>query len=188
MRSLRTLAVFLGFAVFAGFAAQVPRQSPELVINYPGGKQALLSTYKGKVVLLEFIFTTCPHCQVTSQMVSKLQTEFGAKGFQALAVAVNPMALMLVNDFVRDFHINFPVGASERDPALRYLQINESDRWVVPQIVLIDRKGMIHAQTPPQGDEKMQDEANLRVQIEKLLQTGGASAGKKSPAAKKPTT
>ena len=119
MRSFRALALFLGLsAAGALFAQTVPRPSPEFVINYPGGKQALLSKYRGKVVLLEFIFTTCPHCQATSQMISKLNTELGSKGFQPLAVAVNPMALMLVSDFVRDYHINFPVGASERDPAL----------------------------------------------------------------------
>lgn len=173
MRSFRALALFLGLsAVGALFAQAVPRPSPEFVINYPGGKQQLLSKYRGKVVLLEFIFTTCPHCQVTSQMISKLNTELGPKGFQPLAVAVNPMAVMLVSDFVRDYHINFPVGASERDPALSYLRINDTDRWVVPQVLLIDRKGVIRAQTPPQGDAKMQEEGNLRTQIENLLHEG----------------
>jgi len=32
------------------------------------------------------------------------------------------------------------------------------DRWVVPQIVVIDRKGMIRAQSPTTGDEKLQNE------------------------------
>ncbi len=176
MRILGATAVLLGLSLSAVFAeAPVPRPSPEFVISYPGGKQALLSSYKGKVVLLEFIFTTCPHCQVTSQMVSKLNTEFGPKGFQPLAVAVNPMALMLVPDFVRDFHVNFQVGASERDPALSFLQINGADRWVVPQMVLIDRKGVIRMQTPPLGDAKMQDEQFIRTEIEKLLNEGGAA-------------
>jgi peroxiredoxin len=185
MRSVRTVAAFLGLSICALFAEQtVPRPSPEFVINYPGGKQALLSQYKGKVVLLAFIFTTCPHCQVTSQLVSKLNTEYAAKGFQPLAVAVNPMALMLVNDFVRDFHTNFPVGASETGPALSFLQISGADRWVVPQVVLIDRKGVIRAQTPPQGDEKLQEETYLRQQIESLLREGTPTS-KRSAAPKK---
>ncbi len=188
MQSARTLALLLGISVSAVFAAQtVPRPSPELVINYPGGKQALLSQYKGKVVLLAVIFTTCPHCQVTSQMLSKLNTELGPKGFQPLAIAVNPMAQMLVADFVRDFRINFPVGASERAPVLNYLQVTDSDRWVVPQMVLIDRKGVIREQTPPGGDEKMQDENNLRLQIEKLLAEGSAVSKHKPTPKKRPT-
>jgi peroxiredoxin len=188
MRSVRTVAALLGLSICALFAEQtVPRPSPEFVINYPGGKQALLSQYKGKVVLLAFIFTTCPHCQVTCQLVSKLNTELGAKGFQPLAVAVNPMALMLVNDFVRDFHTNFPVGASETAPALSFMQISGADRWVVPQVVLIDRKGVIRAQTPPQGDEKMQEENHLRQQIENLLHEG-APTSKRAATPKKRQT
>lgn len=170
MRSVRAVAAFLGISVFTAFAAPpVPRQSPEFVINLPGGKTDLLSNYKGKVVVLAFIFTTCPHCQATCGVLSRLKNEYGAKGFQPLAVAVNPMALMLVPDFVRDYKVNFPVGASERDPALGYLQISAVERWVVPQIVVIDRKGMIRAQTPAGGDEKLQEEPGLRQQVESLL-------------------
>ena len=188
MRSVRAIAAFLGLSLCALFAEQtVPRPSPEFVITYPGGKQALLSQYKGKVVLLAFIFTTCPHCQATCQMISKLNTELGPKGFQPLAVAVNPMAVMLVNDFVRDFRTNFPVGASEQSPALNYLQVSGADRWVVPQIVLIDRKGVIRAQTPPQGDEKLQDENNLRQQIEKLLGESTSSSKHTGSGKKRPT-
>jgi peroxiredoxin len=188
MRSVRTLAVFLGICLSAVFAEQiVPRQSPEFVINYPGGKQALLSNYKGKVVVLAFIFTTCPHCQATCQMLSKLNTELGPKGFQPLAVAVNPMAQMLVADFTRDYHVSFPVGASERDPALNYLQINGAERWVVPQLVVIDRKGVIRKQTSPLGDEKMQEENNLRQQIESLLQESSTTTKRTAAPKKRPT-
>lgn len=170
MRSVRAIAVLLGLSA-TGLWAQppVPRPSPEFVISYPGGKQALLSSYKGKVVVLSFIFTTCPHCQAECQMLSKLYSELGPKGFQPLGVAVNQMALMLVPDFVRDYHTNFPIGASEQAPALNYLQISMVERWVVPQIVLIDRKGMIRAQSAPLGTEKLQEEGYLRQQIENLL-------------------
>jgi peroxiredoxin len=158
-----------------------PRPSPEFVINYPNGKQALLSSYKGKVVVLAFIFTTCPHCQKECQMLSKLNTELGPKGFQPLAVAVNPMAVMLINDFVRDYHINFPVGASEKEPTLDYMKIKADDRWVVPQIAVIDRKGVIRYQSPFNGDEKLQNEDSLKAIVESLLKEPAtvASAKKK---------
>ena len=70
--------------------AEVPRQSPEYALTLPGGQQELLSKYKGKVVVLEFLFTTCPHCQKSATIFSKLQQEYGPKGFQALGVAINP--------------------------------------------------------------------------------------------------
>lgn len=159
--------------------ATAPRPAPEMVINYPGGKQALLSSFKGKVVALSFIFTTCPHCQRECQVLSKLNTELGPRGFQPLAVAVNPMALMLVPEFVKEFHVNFPVGASEKDPVLAFMRINANDRWVVPQVAIIDKKGTIRAQTPFNGDEKLQEEANLRSLIDSLLKEGTGPARKK---------
>jgi peroxiredoxin len=186
MSSLRTVALLLGLSTSAIFAATVPRQSPEFVINHPGGKQSLLSNYKGKVVLLQFIFTTCPHCQQTAQLLSKLNKELGPKGFQPLGVAINPMAVMLVNDFIRDYRVNFPVGASEHASALHYLQIGGAERWVVPQVVLIDKKGVIRMQTPPQGDDKMQNEGYLRTQILNLLNGDGTVS--KRAASKKPTS
>jgi cytochrome oxidase Cu insertion factor (SCO1/SenC/PrrC family) len=76
--------------LLSGFAlagAEIPRQAPEYAFTLPGGKQDLLSNYKGKVIALEFLFTTCPHCQTSARTLSKLQGEFGAKGFQALGVA-----------------------------------------------------------------------------------------------------
>ncbi len=185
-RLLLALTVSLGTLTSAAFAGdfKVPRPAPEFVINLPGGKQDLLSRYKGKVVALSFIFTTCPHCQKECQMLSKLQKELGAQGFQPIAVAVNPMAIMLVPDFVREFGVTFPVGASEKNPALDFMHINEvTDRWVVPQLAIIDRKGQIRVQTPYNGDEKLQTEANVRSIIEGLLKEGATPAKRAAAAA-----
>ncbi len=57
---------------------------------------------------------------------------------------------------------------------------------MVPQVVLIDKKGVIQKQTPPLGDEKLQEENSLRQQILELL--GGAkTTSKQTPSTKKPS-
>src|SRR5580704_18142836 len=88
----------------------MPRKAPELTVVEPSGKQTLLSSYRGKVVALAFIFTTCPHCQAECGVLSKLHSELGDKGFQPLGVAFNENAGLLVNDFIQKFHPSFPVG------------------------------------------------------------------------------
>lgn len=182
---MKAFALSLGLALSV-FAAEVPRQSPEFVLNYPGGKQDLLSKHRGKVVLVEFLFTTCPHCQHTAGIFSKLQNDYGSKGFQALGVAFNDMAQMLVPDFIRDYGAKFPVAAAGREQVMTYLSLSAMERFVVPQIVLIDKKGQIRVQSPPLGDPKLQDEAYLRTQIEALLKEGAAPAATSSAA--KPAT
>ena len=64
----------------AGLVAQaqtVPRPAGEFAISMPYGGQTLLSQYSGKVVLLAFILTTCPHCQHTTQILSAIQNDYG---------------------------------------------------------------------------------------------------------------
>jgi peroxiredoxin len=150
----------------------MPRKAPELTIVEPSGKQTLLSSYKGKVVVLAFIFTTCPHCQAECGVLTKLHGELGDKGFQPLAVAFNDNAGMLVNSFVQNIHPSFPVGYAGRKTVTDYLELEDTPGWTVPQMVLIDRKGMIVAQSARGGSEELQTEDSLRKKITDLL--GGA--------------
>ncbi|HLJ13048.1 MAG TPA: TlpA disulfide reductase family protein [Bryobacteraceae bacterium] len=165
-------AAVLALAPLAS-AVNLPRPTPEFAVQMPGGKQILLSSFRGKVVLVQFLYTTCPHCQATSQMLTKLSNEYSSRGVQVVGVAFNEMAGMLVPDYVKDYHVAFPVGFSPRDPVLAYLGLSPMERFVVPQIVLIDKKGDIRFQSPPLGDERLQDETYLRQQIEMLLKEKG---------------
>ena len=175
---------FLGLTVLACatlatlVGAEVPRPAPEFSIKMPQGGQTLLSQYRGKVVVCEFLFTTCPHCQHASQLMSQLQTEYGPKGMQALGVAFNDMSHMLVPDFVRDFKVNYPVGYNTREAVHTFLQNDPTHSLHVPQIVFIDRKGVIRHQSLPQGDSNTATEAFMRQTIEKLLQEPAAAPAK----------
>ena len=60
-------------------AAPVPRPTKEFTIVLPSGQQKLLSSYRGKVVMLACMFTTCPHCQALSKIITKLQKDLGPK-------------------------------------------------------------------------------------------------------------
>lgn len=177
------LALLLGVAPPAP-AVDLPRPTPEFAVQMPGGSQLLFSQFRGKVCLVQFLYTTCPHCQHTSQMITKLYKDLAPRGFQAIGVAFNEMAGMLVPDYVKDYQVGFPVGFSPRAPVLSYLRIqtNPEERFVVPQIVLIDKKGNIRQQSPPLGDERLQDETYLRQQIEMLLkEPGGATSARRHP-------
>jgi len=129
----------------------------------------LLSSLRGKVVALLFVHTTCPHCQRTSQVFTKLVQENKARGFEAVDVAFNTMANIYVKDFVRDYAIGYPVGFAAPEDVLNYMGFSVMERYVVPQIVWIDRQGNIRSQTPPMGDEKLLQESYWRNMIETLL-------------------
>jgi thiol-disulfide isomerase/thioredoxin len=171
-------SVLMGASLFAADAASL-RKAPDFTFNLPGKGAQQLSDYRGKVVALEFIFTTCPHCQAASKLMTKLQEELGSKGLQCIDVAVNPNADLLVENFAKDFKVGFPVGFVASDHFLAFMGFDLKDRFVVPQLALIDRKGVIHYQTPatenPDWDKLMTPEA-IRAHIEELLGMGNSAS------------
>jgi hypothetical protein len=159
------------------------RKAPELAFTIPGQGQKLLSQYRGKVIALELIFTTCPHCQAASHIMGRLQGELGSRGFQAIDVAFNDNADLLVDGFIKEQQTQFPVGWTTRDQVLSFLGLSAVERFVVPQLILIDREGMIHYQTPPLGDEESYKEDVVRKRVELLLNT--STAHQRKPGARR---
>ena len=174
-------------------AAPVPRPTKEFTIILPSGQQKLLSSYRaGKVVMLACMFTTCPHCQALSKIITKLQKDLGPKGFQAVGAVFNDevntanaaMNAQVTANFVNQFEVGFPVGYAAQASVTSYLGLSDIERWSVPQVVIIDRKGVIRAQSAAQGTTELQTEAYLRKFLGELLDEGKTAAPSKAPAKK----
>ena len=68
-------------------------------------------------------------------------------------------------------------GFADRNEMLKYMGFSPMMRWVVPQMVLIDRTGTIRYQTPPEGDPQLGLEGYLKGKIVELLnEKPGAAA------------
>ena len=182
MRALAATA-FVALTVAAFATPPVPRKSPEFTSTDPSGKPMLLSSLKGKIVVMPFMFTTCPHCQREAQMLTKLQQEFAAKGVVMLGTVFNEANGAMAAQFVKEFNVGFPVGYASRDAVISYLGLSVLDRWVVPQVAIIDRKGNVVAQSAATGTPELQDEAFLRNFLDKLVKESGGS-GSAAPGAK----
>ena len=61
---------------FAALAADTARPSPPFTILRPGAAPIQLSQYRGKVVALAFIQTTCSHCQQLTTILNLLAKEY----------------------------------------------------------------------------------------------------------------
>jgi peroxiredoxin len=177
MTDCRSALVVLGvFALAAPAmrAANIPRPAPDFAINLPNGQQLTLSQYKGKVVALAFILTTCPDCQRTVRILIQDQNEFGPRGFQVLASAIEAQARADVPGFVRQFNPPFPVGYNQQRAALDFMQHPPMVGPVMPLLVFVDREGVIRAQY--EGQEPFlaadQVEKNVRAKILELLNQG----------------
>jgi peroxiredoxin len=155
----------------------VPRPAKEFTVVEPSGKQITLASLKGKVVMVQFLFTYCPHCQRVSGTLTKLAKDLGPLGFQPIGVAFDDkVTAQKVTEYIQQYNVGFPVGYSPRDPVVNFLGISVMERMAVPQLVIIDRQGSIRAQTDPMPTPQLQNEDYLRKFIGDLL--------KEKPAAK----
>ncbi len=159
--------------------ATLPRKMGEFGFELPNGRQALLSQYKGKVILLSFFSSTCPHCQTASKFIEKMSKEFGAQGFQPIGVCFDPMAKMLVPEFIQKQGLTYPVGAALNDQVLEYVQHPAGMIPYVPMFLLIDRQGMIRGQYQAGIQEEFFKnlDANLYAEVKKMV-TGIATTPK----------
>src|SRR5260370_36019967 len=138
---LASVGVVSADSVTPGFT---PYPAPDFVINMPDGKPLHLSSLRGKVVVVECLFTTCPHCQEASRVFTSLYKEYGSRGFQPVGVAFNDELFAanatpagIVNDFAQKFNAGDPRGVDDRSKILEFLGITPFDRFVGRQVCLV---------------------------------------------------
>ena len=164
-------------------AQELPRKAGEWAIYTPDGKQILLSSYRGKVVVLAFILTTCPHCQKTVGILTKLQPEYAARGLQVLASAVEENPRKTVPGFVRNFQPSFPVGFNEdANQVLDFWHYSRARLPLMPVVLIVDRQGVIRFEHEGHDENFYgdQQEQNFRREIEQLLKSPATSSAKKT--------
>ncbi len=182
------IAIVASLMLGSLMGSTLPRKMGEFGFELPNGRQALLSQYKGKAILLSFFSTTCPHCQTASRYIEKLSKEYGPQGFQAIGVCFDPMAKMLTPEFIQKQGLTYPVGSALDNQVLEYIQHPAGMIPYVPIFVLIDKQGMIRAQFQSGINEEFfkNQDANLRAEVEKIVK-GTSGKAVAAVAAKTPT-
>jgi len=102
-----------------------------------GGGNAALSSYRGKVVILNFWATWCPPCRVEMPSMETLYQRFNAQGLEILAVDIGESA-STVQQFIRRAGYTFPVML---DSANRVSSVYGIE--AIPTTYIIDREGKI---------------------------------------------
>src|SRR5260370_37973767 len=83
-------------------------------------------------------------------MITNLEKELGPRGFQPIGIAFdNDVSGGKVTEFVRRLGITYPVGYTSSVAVDAYLGRKTAERFMVPQIVVIDRMGIIRAPPSP---------------------------------------
>jgi peroxiredoxin len=97
-----------------------------------------LAAYQGKVVLLNFFETGCPHCHEEIPALVKLHRDLRAEGVEVIGVALDPVGTKELGRLAKELGVSYPLALGNEGVAARYGGIEG-----VPTSFLIDRKGRI---------------------------------------------
>ena len=119
--------------------AKQHRPAPDFTLPLIDGGQLHLSSYRGKVVLLDFWATWCVPCREETPHFVELQQRYGGQGLQIIGVSMDD-GTEPVRAFYQQFHMNYPVVMGTADVGAAYGGV-----LGLPIAFLIDREGHIYA-------------------------------------------
>jgi cytochrome c biogenesis protein CcmG, thiol:disulfide interchange protein DsbE len=134
--------------------------APDFILPQLDGQDLRLSSYRGKVVLLDFWASWCEPCRVETPQLIELQQKYGDCGLQIIGVSMDDSPEP-VRAFYRQFHMNYPVVMGTAKTGELYGGV-----LGLPIAFLITRDGRIYAKHIGATDP-----AVFEREIKSLLQT-----------------
>lgn len=114
--------------------------APDFTLKDAVGKDVKLSSFKGKVVLLNFWATWCGPCKVEMPWFIEFQNKFQGKRFTVLGVSMDEDGWKVVKPYVEARGINYPILLGNEDVAKKYEGLD-----ALPTTLVLDRNGKIDA-------------------------------------------
>ncbi|MEK6655930.1 MAG: TlpA disulfide reductase family protein [Nitrospirota bacterium] len=146
-------------------AASVPQtgqQAPDFTLKDATGKGITLSSYKGRVVMINFWATWCPPCRQEMPSMEMLFQEYNKKGFEILAISSDSQGEKIVKPFMEFYELSF-TALMDTDGKVHSVYAVTA----IPTTYIVDKKGAIAQKIMGPKDWKDKDSKNM---IEKLLQ------------------
>jgi cytochrome c biogenesis protein CcmG/thiol:disulfide interchange protein DsbE len=144
---MKTIAAALAVlaALAAGAAGCAPARTeteavpaPEFSLQDLQGNALSLSSYKGKVLVLNFWATWCPPCRAEIPDFIEAYRELKDKGLEILGLSVDDMSGETLREWARNAGMNYPVAMATAKIVADY----EPGDYI-PATIVIDREGRI---------------------------------------------
>lgn len=141
---MRALAAILLCAISAFAAGELSgRRAPGFSLSDTSGKQHDPQDYRGKIVLVEFMQSTCPHCAGFSEILEQINQKYAGK-VVVLSIAVFPDKPGDVMNFVAAHKIRYPMMFDCGQVTASYYKATPQKPTVnFPHLFIIDAQGII---------------------------------------------
>ncbi len=135
------------------------------------GAPIKLSSYDGKVLLVNLWATWCGPCRLETPELVKLHKEFRSQGLEVVGLSTeNPDASAdKVREFVQNFDVSYRIGWATPDVALTLMQ----GRDAIPQSFVISRSGRVVKRFV--GFNPTSTPQQIREAVEEALNDKGAA-------------
>ena len=144
----------------------LPANVTDVELRAVSGAPIKLSSYAGKVLVVNLWATWCGPCRLETPELIKMHKEFRSQGVEVVGLSTeNPDASAeAVRQFVQDFNVDYRVGWATNDVAITLMQ----GRDAIPQSFVISRTGRVlkrfvgfnAVNTPPQIRAAIQEAIN----------------------------
>ena len=159
-------------------AQRMPRRAPSFCLSDSAGEWRDLIDYRGKIVVIEFMQTTCPHCAAFVPKLKAIAQKYPGR-VQVLSIALLPDNPNTMMEFAKGHSLNYPLLLDMGQVAGSYVRVPNLH---FPHVYLIDAEGYIKGdwEEGPLAKEIFEGDGLAR-EIDKLL---GRPAAAASPARK----
>ncbi len=111
---------------------------PDLQLKFHDGQD-----YRGKILIVEFMQTSCPHCETFSGVLKKVLAKYGDR-VAALAITNPPDNQSTVGQYVARTGSRIPILFDCGQVAAAFLKVTPKNPTInLPHVFLVDSQGII---------------------------------------------
>jgi thiol-disulfide isomerase/thioredoxin len=170
MRSAPFLALLVAGSML-GSGELSNRRAPGFALPDPEYQHFYdLQDYRGKVVLIDIMSTTCPHCLLLASTLERVKEKYGDQ-IQILSVVLPPDNQDTIAKFRAVNKITVPIICDMGQMTISYLNARPGMSKIdVPHLFIVDKAGIIRNDFNYNDQDKAVFEGpGLFPQIDKLL-------------------
>jgi thiol-disulfide isomerase/thioredoxin len=153
------------------------RRAPSFSLPDSQGRQYDILDFRGKVLIVDFMRTNCPHCAAMSAVLEEVKQKYGDKLAVLSVVNFPDDGPQTVAQYIAGNKVTTPILFDCGTTAVAYMRATSFE---TPHVFLIDSKGTIRNDFSysPMTREMFEGKA-LSAVVEKLLGEAAAAPAKK---------
>jgi thiol-disulfide isomerase/thioredoxin len=140
---MRRLLAILFCALIAGNAQLALRRAPSWALVDNSGQLRDLLDYRGKVLVLEMMQTSCPHCAAFADVLAQIPQRYGDKVAIVAVASIPQDNTSTVKEYVAGHKVTYPIVFDAGQMQYSYILKPHID---LPAVFIIDQNGYIRGE------------------------------------------